>query len=82
MAYKHTDEASRDEHAVISGVAGKKIFNIDSDGNVINFEKIQLNDQYGFSVEATPMDELRVVYRLGLLVRYLQGQRWIRYFGR
>jgi hypothetical protein len=37
MAYKKTDEASRDEHAVIGGVAGKKVFIIDSNGNLIDF---------------------------------------------
>jgi hypothetical protein len=40
MTDKHTDETQRDEHAIISGVAGKKVFNIDSDGNVLNFSGV------------------------------------------
>jgi len=35
MTYKKTGEASRDEHAVIGGVAGKKVFVIDASGNQI-----------------------------------------------
>ena len=37
MAEKHTGETQRDEHAIISGVAGKKVFNVDSSGNIIDF---------------------------------------------
>ncbi len=33
--YKKTDEAGRDEHAVIGGVSGKKVFVIDNAGNQI-----------------------------------------------
>lgn len=35
MSYKTTNEAARDEHAVIGGVAGKKVFLIDNAGNQI-----------------------------------------------
>lgn len=36
MAEKRTFEAARDEHAIISGVAGKKVFVIDAAGNIVN----------------------------------------------
>jgi len=35
MTQKHTGETQRDEHAVIGGVAGKKVFVIDNVGNQI-----------------------------------------------
>lgn len=35
MTDKHTDETQRDEHAVIGGVAGKKVFVMDNAANVI-----------------------------------------------
>lgn len=35
MAYKNVNEAARDEHAVIGGVAGKKVFVVDNAGNQI-----------------------------------------------
>ena len=35
MASKHTLEIDRDEHAVISGVSGKKVFVVDNAGNQI-----------------------------------------------
>lgn len=35
MTYKKTHEGQRDEHAVIGGVAGKKVFVIDNAGNQI-----------------------------------------------
>lgn len=34
---KHTGETQRDEHAVIGGIAGKKVFVIDSVGNIVDF---------------------------------------------
>lgn len=35
MTEKHTGETQRDEHAVIGGIAGKKVFVIDNAGNQI-----------------------------------------------
>lgn len=37
MSYKHHSQIDTDEHAVISDVAGKKVFIIDSLGNVVDF---------------------------------------------
>jgi len=35
MAYKRTHEGDRDEHAVIGGVSGKKVFILDNEANQI-----------------------------------------------
>lgn len=35
MTYKKTNEGTRDEHAVIGGISGKKVFVIDNVGNQI-----------------------------------------------
>jgi hypothetical protein len=64
MSNTHTGnvipEIAREEHARISGVDGKKVFNIDSDGNVLNFKEIAINDPLSAfgdvrSVEISPV---------------------------
>ena len=48
MSLNHTGNVQpsvdREEHTHINGVAGKKVFNIDSNGNVIDFDSIDKND--------------------------------------
>jgi len=40
MAEEHIEQQLREEHAHISGVAGRKVFNMDSDGNIINYSGV------------------------------------------
>jgi hypothetical protein len=56
MSTNHTGNVQpaidNEEHAHISDVAGKKVFNIDSDGNVVNFQNVAIKAQDSFSVDA------------------------------
>ena len=51
MAYKHTRQITRDEHATIGGVDAKKVFVIDDAGN-------QITDFGGITPQAFRLDDV------------------------